>query len=290
MNRTARRISYIFLCTLPFLDLVVVGVRALRIPGVYQAVGGVLFGVIVIAAWILGVRVIGSSAAEGRRLALTGALLIVPWAIISLLWVGLGPPFQATAPENHMRYLVLLASAAVVPSAFVALKEELYDAGERFYSTVGFAASIPAGTAYLVCISMSVASTIAGFPDKGAAAVDFLAALYSVLEFVACVLTYLTTAAFAASLGQARWLGRGAARAYVIVSMVFVLLLVMRGLSFPELSGHTPPWYTQPGFIAGIPAVPWIMPCLLGVVLLRRAGSNGNGGHQIAAKSTARRR
>ena len=50
MNRIARRISYIFLCTLPFLDLVVVGVRALRIPGVYQGIGGVLFAVIVIAA------------------------------------------------------------------------------------------------------------------------------------------------------------------------------------------------------------------------------------------------
>lgn len=31
-------------------------------------------------------------------------------------------------------------------------------------------------------------------------------------------------------------------------------------------------WYTIPAFVAGIPAVPWIMPCLFGVVLLRRAG------------------
>ena len=47
-----RRISYIFLCALPFLNLVIMGVRALRIPGVYQVVGGVLFAVILIAAWI----------------------------------------------------------------------------------------------------------------------------------------------------------------------------------------------------------------------------------------------
>ena len=100
MNRTARRISYIFLCTLPFLDFIVVGVRAFRIPDVYQAIGGVLFAVIVIAAWTLGARLIGSGAAGERRLALAGTLLIAPWAIISLLWVGLGAPFQATAPEN----------------------------------------------------------------------------------------------------------------------------------------------------------------------------------------------
>jgi hypothetical protein len=272
MITPARRSSYIFLCILPFLELVVVGARALRIPGVYQAIGGALFSVVAVAAWILGARVIGSAASEGRRLALAGALLIVPWAIISLLWVGLGPPFQATKPENYMRFLVLLANTVVVASAFIALKEVLHDAGERFYSTIGFAASIPAGAAYLVCISMSLASTIVGLSAKDGSVAGWLSELYSALEFVACVLTYIATATFAASLGQVRWLGRRAVRAYVLASMVLVLLLVMRGVSFPELSGDTAPWYVRPGFIAGIPAIPWIMPCLLGVVLLRRAG------------------
>ena len=54
MNRTARRIRYTFLCTLPFLDLVVVGVRALRIPGVYQVIGVLLLAVIVIGSWNVG--------------------------------------------------------------------------------------------------------------------------------------------------------------------------------------------------------------------------------------------
>ncbi len=264
--------SYIFLCSLPFLDLLVVGVRALRIPGVYQGIGGVLFAVTVIAAWTLGGRAIGSGAAVGRRLALAGALFVVPFAIISLLWIGLGAPFQSTPTENQMRFLVLLANSIVVASAFIALKEELRDAGESFYSTLGFAASIPAGAAYLVCISMSVASSVAGLRDKEASSAGLLSELYSVLEFVACVLTYLATAAFAASLGQTRWLGRSASCAYVIASLVLLLLLVMRGVSFPEVSGDTAPWYLRPGVIAGIPAIPWIMPCLLGVVLLRRAG------------------
>jgi len=51
-------------------------------------------------------------------------------------------------------------------------------------------------------------------------------------------------------------------------------------LTFPELSGDTAPWYFHVGFIVDIPAVPWIMPCLLGVVLLRRAGDEQ---HAIAA-------
>jgi hypothetical protein len=42
----------------------------------------------------------------------------------------------------------------------------------------------------------------------------------------------------------------------------------------PALSSQ-PPWYTIPGFILSIPALPLIMPSLLGVVLLRRAGDEG---------------
>jgi hypothetical protein len=268
-----RRISYIFLCALPFVDLAVVSVRALRIPGVYQVVGVVLFAVVLIAAWILGARVIVSASAAKRRLALAGSLLIAPWAIVSLLWVGIGPPFQATITENHMRFLVLLASSIIVPSAFVVLKQELYEAGERFYSTVGFAANVPAGVGYFVCVSGYVAQTLTRLGGDKTPFPVFLFNLYSVLEFVAVLLTYIATAAFAVSLAETRWLGRGAARAYVIACMFLLLLLVMGGLSFPELSASTAPWYVRPGFIARIPAIPWIMPALLGVVLLRRAGN-----------------
>src|SRR5262245_13893784 len=271
MNNTARRISYIFLCAFPFLGLILAAVRALRIPGVYQVIGGAVFAAVAVAAWILGARLMGS-AGVGRRLSLAGVLLIAPWAIISLLWVGIGAPFQATNPENHMRYLVLLTNTVLVAGGFIGLKEVLHDAGERFYSTIGFAAGVTAGAAYLVCISMSLAGTVAPLSKNDGAFIAWLEQFYSALEFVACVSTYTATAAFAASLGQARWLGRGAGLAYVIASMVLVLLLVMRGVTFPELSDDSAPWYVRPGFIAGIPAIPWIMPCLLGVVVLRRAG------------------
>ncbi|MGE5105067.1 MAG: hypothetical protein ACM3NZ_09980 [Betaproteobacteria bacterium] len=273
MESTGRRISYFFLCALPFVNIVVVGMRSLRIPGLYSAVGGLLFATIVIAAWTLGMRVIAVAEAETRSMALAGSLLIAPWAIVSLLWVGLGAPFQATTAENYMRFLVLLGSSIVVAGAFLALKQALYDAGERFYSTLGFAASIPAGVAYLLSVSVSVAQSMAKLGGHDATASPLLFNLYSVLEFVAVILTYMSTAAFAASLGHAGWLGRRAAYMYVVLNIVFVVLLLTRGLAYPELSGNTAPWYMRPGFIVGIPAVPWIMPGLLGVVLLRRAGA-----------------
>jgi hypothetical protein len=279
MNRTARRVSYAFLCVLPFLDLVLLGLRPLRAPGLYQALGGILFAAIAVAAWTLGVSAIASATGAPRKGALAGALLILPVAIMSLLWIGIGAPFQATTEENYMRFLVLVANSILVASAFVVLKEVLHDAGERLYATVGFATSLPAGVAYLFCTSMSAAVTTASMNGAATPRPAVLGELYGVLEFVACVLTYITTAMFAKSLAEVRWLGRGAARAYVIASAVLVALVVMSGVTYPEISSNTAPWYTRPGVIARIPAVPWTMPYLLGVVVLRRAGMRDGDGY-----------
>lgn len=271
INNTARRVSFVFLCTVPFLDFIVVGVRALRIPGVYQAVGAVLFGAIVVSAWILGARLLRSSAEGGRRLALSGALLLAPWAMVSLLWVGLSGPWEATRPENKMRYLVLLVGAIAVTGAFVLLKDALSAAGESFYSSLGFAANMLAGPAYLIWLTLQVGTRIMTLPAGELP--PWIGPINEVLDvvlFIAGVLTYFATAAFAASFGKNGWLGRGATRAYVIMNFVALLFLVMRGLTFPDVTAT--PWFLRPGFIVGVPAVPWIMPFLLGVVLLRRAG------------------
>lgn len=270
MDRTARRVSYIFLCTLPFLLFLVGGPRALRIPGVYQAVGGVLFAATVLAVWSLGARMIGSGAEMARRPALAGTLLIAPLAVNSLLWVGIGAPLESTPRENEMRLLVLLVGSISVTSAFVLLKEWLSDAGERLYSTVGFAANILAGGAYLVWSSFMVGGYALIMRDgQVPPSLVPLGQVFDILLFFGCVLTYLATAAYAASFGQTRCLGRGVARAYVLASFIALLLLVHRGLSYPDPTA----WYKRPGFVAGMPAVPWIMPFLLGVVLLRRGGT-----------------
>ena len=146
---TVRRVSYVFLCIVPFLSFVVAGVRAFRVPGVYQAVGVVYFAAIAIAAWTLGARAIRADAQDRRLLGLAGTLLVTPFALIALLCVGLGPPWPANAAENQMRYLVLIVMASAVAGGFVVLKEALSGAGERCYSTLGFAAIMLSGPLYL---------------------------------------------------------------------------------------------------------------------------------------------
>jgi len=271
MSPSVRRVAYVFLCALPFVSIVFASARPLRTAGLSQILGVVLFAAIVIAVWIAGPRKVDLREEGRRKQALAGVLLIVPWAIVSLLWVGLGPPFQATLPENYMRYLVLVWSSIIVTIGFVIQKDVLSDSGERICSTVGLATALTAGAAYLICLNLSLAETALALHGGETRPSAILGNYYSAIEFVACVTTYVTAAVFAAGMGRVRLLGRSAAAVYVTMASILVLLIILRGLEFPEISANTAPWYTRPGVIAGIPAIPWIMPGLLGAVLLRRA-------------------
>src|SRR5947207_10156116 len=268
---TGRRVSYIFLCIVPFLSFVVVGVRALRVPGVHQAVGVAYFAAIAIAVWTLSAGAIRAEVQNRRLLGLAGTLLITPFALVALLWVGLGGPWQATAAENRMRYLVLIVLATAIAGGFVVLREALSQAGERFYATLGFAAIMLSGPLYLIwntfAFGVFFAKEHAGELPQALHSLDDI---FDLLLFLAGFLTYLATVSFAASLGRVQWLGRKANRAFMIVNGVALLFLLIRGVQYPD--PRATPWYTSPGFIVGIPAVPFIMPFLFGVVLLRRAG------------------
>lgn len=272
MNLSVRRISYLFLCAFPFIFLVVGGLRPLRTAGLSQVVGAALFAVIVAAAWIVGLRMIRLQAEGPGKLALSGALLIAPYAIISLLWVGIGAPFEATLSENYMRFHVLVWNSILITIGFVVLKDALDESGERFYSSLGFAAALSAGVAYLICLNISVAQVAMLLRGDKTPLPSIVDGFYNAIEFAACILTYAATAMFATAMSRARLLGRSAALGYVTASVILLFLILLRGVEYPEISANTPPWYTRPGVIAGIPAVPWFMPTLLGVVLLRRAG------------------
>lgn len=268
-----RRASHVFLCLVPFLSFVVVGVRAFRIPGVYQIAGAACFAAIAVAAWTLSAGAIRADSEDRRLVSLSGILLVTPFALVALLWVGLGGPWQANVAENQMRYLVLIVMATAIAGGFVVLREALCEAGERCYSALGFTAIMLSSPLYLIWntlfFGIYFGKEHAGHtPD----AIVSLGDTLDVLLDLGVVLTYLATAAFAASLGRVRWLERRAARVFIVVSFVALLFLMIRGLQYQDPKALSTPWYTNPGFVVGIPAVPFIMPFLIGVALLRRAG------------------
>jgi hypothetical protein len=272
-DHSKQRISYVFLCAALFVALIAAAVRALRIPVVYHVIGGVLFAVICIAAWTLGARAIRADVQSRRQLALAGALLVAPFTIVALLWVGIGPPWVATPAENQMRYLVLIVMGSAVAIGFVVLREALTQAGERFFSTLGFAAMILAGPLYLTWNTF-----VFGAYFAKAHAWQLPPAFFSlqigldILLLLGCALTYVATAAFAASLGRTEWLGRKATLAYIILNFVALFSLVISVSKYPDPAVLSAPWYVMPGVFLHVPAVPLIMPFFLGVVLLRRAG------------------
>ena len=134
-----RQASYGFLCATPFIAFGAAAARPLRSPGVYHVIGGVLFAAISTAAWSLGARGVRADVQSRRLLALAGTLLLTPFAMVALFWVGIGGPWAASAAENQMRYLVLIAMALAATGGFVVLKEALSQASERLHSTLGFA-------------------------------------------------------------------------------------------------------------------------------------------------------
>jgi hypothetical protein len=271
--KTNRRVSYVFLCVVPLLNFPIIGLRVFRVPGLYQAMGGAYFAAMVIASWILGARVLVAGTEEKRRMALAGMLLVLPFTLMALLWVGIAPPWEATPVENRMRYLVLLLASVAVTAGFVVFERALREAGERLYSTLGNTLGILAGAAYLVwnCFFLGLYVAKARGGQAPAALVSLSDSLDAII-FIACILTYLATLIFAVCMGQVGWLGRGATRSYVIANLLLLILIMIKGLSYPDPTATSAPWYFNLAFIAGIPAVPWIMPYLLGVVLLRQAG------------------
>ncbi|HYL91841.1 MAG TPA: hypothetical protein VEW69_01655 [Alphaproteobacteria bacterium] len=264
------------LCVLYGALILITVTFGLRVPFVqnnYHALAVIQFAVICLAAWRVGVWAMRNDGDDRRRLAVAGALLITPWILFSFL-AGFGRPDQANHAENLLRYEVLFLCAIAIGSGMLVLREALSVAGERFYSVIGFGAIMLATPLYLVWAAILIEAHYARLAGSTEvfAGIPPLLEMSDILLFFGGVLTYLATAAFAAALQRMQWLGRAAGRAFVTLSLFAALCLVNRGLQFPDPRVVFMHGYMIPGYVAGIPAIPWIMPFLLGAVLLRRAG------------------
>ena len=267
------RWSFRFLCVLPFVAIALAAARPLsELPG-----RGFIGVVLAIVALVCVRRIVRLGAepfsATAQIQILSGALLIGPWILIGLLWVGLGAPFQANAIENQDRYVLLMVNALLVGGGFIVLRDALRELDECFFSSALLAAAIPASGLYLLCIAITLAQATMAAQGDRTSIPPTLSHLYDALEFFACLMTYVSTALAACAMGKAGVLGRVAARVFVAVCLCIIVLLALRGIEFPEISGQTAPWYSQPGIVVRIPAIPWVMPGILGVVLLRFAGT-----------------
>lgn len=273
-----RRMSNLVLCTSLVLITALFAVRFTYSAVVYYTISLILFTVAWVAAWKLGLWAVIGKAGESRSLAIAGALLITPWVLFSFL-VGFSAPQIATPPENQLRYIILLINTLAVAGGLVVLRQALSEAGERFYSTLGFAAIMFAFPFYAIFTSISLVEYRAierAVSQQANYTNPMLDEISMVALFFGAALTYLATAAFAAALGKISWLGRSAGRVFVGICLFAVLCVAIKMVEVFR-SPQSPmwnfsPWYAIPGNVLSIPAMPWIMLALVGVVLLKRAG------------------
>ena len=113
-----RRIGQIYLSLVPLWTFILamgVGYISYKI---YLPVWIINVGIMVIAAWILGLHVVRNHDTEKQQLALGAFFLIVPYLLISMFF-GLGPPpetvtgWVATATEQQIRCIMLIMVMSV---------------------------------------------------------------------------------------------------------------------------------------------------------------------------------
>ena len=259
------------------LATVVFGVPADYAPPWHDALVAALLAASLVLAWFAGGRALVGADGPRRLQAAAALLLVAPFVLFALV-PGVGPPRIQPPQDNERRFLLLAVDGVVLGVALYALKEALAAAGERLYAPLGAAAFGIAAPLYVVfglIQELDYAAVMHG--SSWAASVDGtrreltpLDALSIASLFFAGTLAWIAIVAFAQALRRVGWLGRGAAVAIQAIGVLGVAFLFARGLDYPSPGAAFSHWYTIPGFVAGIPATPWIVLCVIGVLLLRR--------------------
>jgi hypothetical protein len=273
-----RNASQIYLTLVPFLAAVFglgVGYISYKI---YLPIWIINVCLMVTATWILGAHVIKAHDVEKNHLVVCALFLIIPWMLISMFF-GLGaPPFGkpaewvASATEQDVRYFFLIVAGVFYAFGFAVLREKLKNTRGNLYSLLGFIAIQIAIPLFLMDMtflgfyvdklySIMAASGLEKTPEWGLP----IANQFRFIPIIVVSLTYMATAAFAASLKAAGWFRPTACNIYIVISLLGFLLNVL------------PPSVPEPlatvSFIATIPAIPFLMPYLIGINLLKRAGN-----------------
>jgi len=231
------------------------------------------------ASWILGANSIATSNNEKKYLAVSGFLLIAPWIFFSI-FAGMGSPPETYAKwvanefEQQVRYAFLITGGIVLTIGFAVLKDMLKDTSGSIFSVIGFTAISIAMILFILDMSYWHSFLPETFKTKEAISLNKLPEwhrpiqkLFLVISIVEVSLTYLATAAFAATLKSAGWFKKGASSVYIILSLLIFILVALYGFYPESITTNGFPFYP---FM--IPAIPFVMPFYMGINLLRRAG------------------
>jgi hypothetical protein len=262
-----RRGAFIFLCLVLALGTGLFGAPLGLSGPVRWGVAGLLLASVVLAGWKAGLDPTG-----GDRGMAAAALLISPVALFGLM-PGFGPPEFADHAHNAFRYVVLLVDSVAIFGGAMLLQDGLGMGSQGLWARLGFWLIAAATPLYLVWAALLLEShraALAGSVWASGPWNNWLMSLADILLFFGGLFTYLATALFAGALRRAGRIGGRAAFAFQAFSLLAVVCLVLRGIDFPDPASVFATGYAIPGWIAGIPAVPWLMLCIIGLIQLGR--------------------
>lgn len=232
------------------------------------------------ASWILGTHNIVKDNKKKKQVAASGFLLIAPWIFYSIFG-GMGAPpetyaeWVSSAFEQQVRYSFLISGGILLIFGFAVLREKIKNTAGNIFALMGFTAITIAMILFVLNMSYWHSFVLETFKTNEVSSINQLPEwylpvkkLFLVISIVEVALTYFAKAAFAAALKSAGWFRTGAARVYIIISLLAFLLVALYGLYPETVTTNGFPFYP---FM--IPAIPFIMPYYIGVNLLKRSGN-----------------
>lgn len=217
------------------------------------------------------------SATAAKTTALAAMFYILPWILISM-FAGLGPPPETaegwviTAREQELRYCMLMGVGLFELLAFRFLYQALLEK-DAVFASIGWICMLIAipllfinmtyWSSYLPKLFQQMQEHSATeLPDWS----QPLRKQFGMISTAEVVLTYFATAAFAHSLSVTGIFKKGASNIYIFLSLLAAMVMI--------LSVFFPGPLQIPGFALSIPAFPFLMPYIMGIRLLKKAGSS----------------
>jgi len=238
---------------------------------IYLPVWGLNACLMILSTYHLGVHRLWMQDRPGRYQAITALLLFSPWLLFSI-FAGMGPPpstaagWAATATEQQTRYYLLIIGGIIANFGFALLYQKLKNDGEQLYAQLGFSAMSTALPLFI--INMAFWGSFLSESSKifiGTKRPEWYAPIRELFFSVSLVevsLLYLGTAAFGAALKKSGYLSPRACNTYIIISLAGSFLNLIPPASPEPLATLS--------YLVAIPAIPFIMPYLIGINLLRK--------------------
>lgn len=268
-----QKLSLVYLCLVPLI-VVAIGFGIGHVSyKIYLPVWIVNACLMITAAWNLDAHRLSNGNNQTKQQVITALLLFAPWLLFSI-FAGMGPPpatlqgWVETAAEQQIRYTILIAGGILLALGAALLKVKLQAAGENLYSAMASTAinlALPLFIINMAFWGYYLTDAFRVFMQLGVTKRPDLhgplKSLFYVISIAEVLLMYLGTVFFAVSLKVAKFFNPVACRYYIIFGLAGIILVILPP-SWPEPFGTA-------GYLVAIPAIPFIMPYLIGVHLLR---------------------